>query len=140
VHLILSEFDMVQLLEQLAADFELESKKKNMQIEVNSKQSIIMMEADTEKIVRVFNNLVPQMLWTMEMMDYRFSIEVEQVGNEVIVSVNNDGSPIPAQSLNQLFDRFLSCRRIPVTRNGGTGLGLAIAQSIVELHGGLYLC
>ena len=32
--LMLSEFDMVQLLEQLAADFEFESKKKNMQIEV----------------------------------------------------------------------------------------------------------
>jgi len=30
---------MVQLVEQLAADFALESKKENMQIEVNSKQS-----------------------------------------------------------------------------------------------------
>lgn len=133
--LTLSEFDMVQLLEQLAADFELESKKKNMQIEVTAKQDMIMMEADTEKIVRVFNNLISNAL------NYgddglKVSIEVEEVGKEVIVSINNDGSPIPLESLNHLFDRFYRVEESRSQETGGTGLGLAIAQSIVELHGG----
>ncbi|SEK73025.1 His Kinase A (phospho-acceptor) domain-containing protein [Carnobacterium iners] len=133
--LTLSEFDMVQLLEQLAADFEFESKKKNMQIEVTSKQDVIMMEADTEKVVRVFNNLVSNAL------NYgddglQISIEVEKIESEVIISVNNDGNPIPPQSLNQLFERFYRVEESRSQETGGTGLGLAIAQSIVELHGG----
>jgi signal transduction histidine kinase len=133
--LTLTDFDMVQLLEQLAADFEFESKKKNMQIEVTSKQDVIMMEADTEKVVRVFNNLVSNAL------NYgddglKISIEVEKIESEVIISVNNDGNPIPPQSLNQLFERFYRVEESRSQETGGTGLGLAIAQSIVELHGG----
>ncbi|WP_414839370.1 sensor histidine kinase [Carnobacterium sp. TMP28] len=133
--LTLTDFDMVQLLEQLAADFEFESKKKNMQIEVTSKQDVIMMEADTEKVVRVFNNLVSNALNYGDN-GLKISIEVEKIESEVIISVNNDGNPIPPQSLNQLFERFYRVEESRSQETGGTGLGLAIAQSIVELHGG----
>ena len=131
----LTEFDMVQLLEQLAADFELEAEKKGMQIEVVSKQEVILMEADTEKIVRVFNNLISNALNYGNDGQHVF-IEVEKVGQEVVISVNNDGSPIPAQSLKQLFNRFYRVEESRSQETGGTGLGLAIAQSIIDLHGG----
>ena len=52
------------------------------------------------------------------------------------MSINNDGSPIPLESLNHLFDRFYRVEESRSQETGGTGLGLAIAQSIVELHGG----
>ena len=52
-----SAFDMIQLIEQLAADFELEAAKKNIQILVQSKVDSLIMDGDTEKLVRVFNNL-----------------------------------------------------------------------------------
>ena len=129
-----------QSLEKIAAShhvtlLELESKKKNMQIEVTAKQDVIMMQADTEKIVRVFNNLISNALSYGDD-GLKVSIEVEEVGNEVIVSINNDGSPIPLESLNHLFDRFYRVEESRSQETGGTGLGLAIAQSIVELHGG----
>ncbi|WP_313468413.1 ATP-binding protein [Carnobacterium sp.] len=131
----LTEFDMVQLLEQLAADFELEAEKKHMQIEVICKQEAILMEADTEKIVRVFNNLISNAL-NYGNDGQRVFIEAEKVGEEVVVSVNNDGKPIPEQSLKQLFNRFYRVEESRSQETGGTGLGLAIAQSIVELHKG----
>lgn len=51
-------FDMVQLLEQLAVDFELEASQKNIEIVVISESDHLMMDGDTEKLVRVFNNLI----------------------------------------------------------------------------------
>ncbi|SDQ33605.1 two-component sensor histidine kinase [Carnobacterium viridans] len=131
----LSEFDMVQLLEQLVADFELEAEKKNMVIEVVTSYESVQMEADTEKLVRVFNNLISNAL-KYGKGGKKVFIEVQKTGKEAIISVNNDGQPIPQKSLDQLFDRFYRVEESRSQETGGTGLGLAIAQSIVALHGG----
>ena len=131
----LSEFDMVQLLEQLVADFELEAEKRNMVIEVVTSYESVQMEADTEKLVRVFNNLISNAL-KYGKDGKKVSIEVQKTGKEAIISVNNDGQPIPQKSLDQLFDRFYRVEESRSQETGGTGLGLAIAQSIVALHGG----
>ena len=52
------DFDMNQMLAQLAASFELEAKNKGMTIASSTKPNPLMMEADTEKLGRVFNNLI----------------------------------------------------------------------------------
>lgn len=131
----LTSFDMVKLLDQLAADFELDAEKKGMTIEVLQGTPSIPMEADAEKIVRVFNNLISNAL-KYGVGGKKITIEAQKVGKEVIISVNNDGPEIPEESLNQLFDRFYRVEESRSQETGGTGLGLAIAQSIVTLHGG----
>ena len=57
-----SAFDLIQLIEQLAADFELEASKKHIQILVSSQVPSLTMDGDTEKLVRVFNNLLTNAL------------------------------------------------------------------------------
>ncbi len=52
----------------------------------------------------------------------------------VTVSVTDNGSGIPADLMDRIFDPYFS------THEGGTGLGLAIAQRIVEEHGGRLDC
>ncbi|MGO3114948.1 sensor histidine kinase [Enterococcus pseudoavium] len=128
-------FDMVQLLEQLAADFELEAKKKNIQIQVDSKESQLIMDGDTEKLVRVFNNLITNALkYGTEAT--KIVIEIEKSKNEAVVTVKNNGTSIPREALDQLFDRFYRVDGSRSQEISGTGLGLAIAQNIVNLHGG----
>ncbi|MGM0219083.1 sensor histidine kinase [Enterococcus sp. AZ126] len=128
-------FDMAQLIEQLAADFELEADKNNMTIHVNATPSSIKMDGDTEKLVRVFNNLLSNAL-KYGKGGKNIVIDVEKVGTEAVIAVRNDGPPIPKKSLDQLFDRFYRVEESRSQETGGTGLGLAIAQSIVALHGG----
>ena len=48
----------------------------------------------------------------------------------ITISVADDGPGIPADELDQVFDRYFS------KREGGTGLGLALTRAIVEAHGG----
>lgn len=128
-------FDMVQLLEQLAADFELEAKKKNIQIQVETKENQLIMDGDTEKLVRVFNNLITNALKYGTEANM-IVIEIEKAKNEAVVTVKNNGIPIPREALDQLFDRFYRVDGSRSQEISGTGLGLAIAQNIVNLHGG----
>ncbi|ALS02455.1 histidine kinase [Enterococcus silesiacus] len=128
-------FDMTQLIEQLAADFELEATKNDMTIQVNANPASIKMDGDTEKLVRVFNNLLSNAL-KYGKGGKNIVIDVEKVGTEVVIAVRNDGPSIPKKSLDQLFDRFYRVEESRSQETGGTGLGLAIAQSIIALHGG----
>ena len=54
---------------------------------------------------------------------------------EIIIEVNNQGEPIPADVLPVLFDPFRRGRASSDNR-GGIGLGLYIAEQIVIAHGG----
>jgi len=126
-------FDMAQFVEQLAADFELEATRKGIKIETYTRPDHIEMDGDTEKLVRVFNNLLSNALKYGKGAD-TIRMEVEKVGTEAILTVKNNGQMIPKQALDSLFDRFYRVEESRSQETGGTGLGLAIAQSIVALH------
>lgn len=55
--------------------------------------------------------------------------------NQCLLTVANPGKPIPADKLEQIFQRFY--RVDPArSRTGSFGLGLAIAKSVVQEHSG----
>jgi len=51
-------------------------------------------------------------------------------GDEVQLSVGDNGPGVSAEAMQRIFDPFFS------TKENGTGLGLAITHSIVRAHGG----
>jgi two-component system heavy metal sensor histidine kinase CusS len=52
------------------------------------------------------------------------------------ITVENDGTPIPAEQLERLFDRFYRADAARSRPAESSGLGLAIVKAIMELHGG----
>lgn len=130
-----TNFDMVQLLEQLAIEFELEASRKEIEIHVIASSPQLLMDGDTDKLVRVFNNLITNALKYGKGATL-ILIEIEKVGTEAIIRVKNNGKMIPKHSLDSLFNRFYRVEESRSQETGGTGLGLAISQSIIALHGG----
>ncbi|MGL5686992.1 MAG: sensor histidine kinase [Vagococcus fluvialis] len=128
-------FDMQQLIGQIVVDFELDAQKKDVAIDFEASPASLLMEGDTEKLVRVFDNLLSNAL-KYGVDGSKIIITSEKVGDEVIITVKNDGKEIPKESLDLLFDRFYRVEESRSQQTGGTGLGLAIAQSIVDLHYG----
>ena len=60
-------------------------------------------------------------------------------GDEVVISVSDNGMGIDVEDLSHLFERFYradSARHRDTGTSGGTGLGLSIAQWIAEEHHG----
>ncbi len=54
--------------------------------------------------------------------------------DRLVIEVTDQGTGIPADQRDRVFERFTRGER--AGRGGGTGLGLAIAQWVVQLHGG----
>ena len=57
-------------------------------------------------------------------------------GEEVVVSVRDNGIGIPAESLRSIFDMFRQVDRSIERSTGGLGIGLALVKGLVEMHGG----
>ena len=88
--------------------------------------------ADRERLHQVLGNLVGNAVkFTPAHGGVR--VTAERDGDEIRVAVADTGPGIPAEHLENVFDRFWQARS---TRRAGAGLGLAIARGVVEAHGG----
>jgi two-component system, OmpR family, sensor kinase len=93
------------------------------------------LEADPKRLTQVLRNLVRNAVAHTGPGD---RIQVTAQGREgwLEISVSDAGPGIPAEELEQIFERFHRLDRSRSRDSGGTGLGLAIARAIVEAHGG----
>jgi signal transduction histidine kinase len=62
------------------------------------------------------------------------SIRARREGNEVVVSVTDEGAGIALDEQQRIFDRFYQAQNADHAR--GTGIGLTIAQRFTAQHGG----
>ncbi|MFN0108417.1 MAG: sensor histidine kinase [Blastocatellia bacterium] len=94
----------------------------------------IMINADEEKLGRVFENLLINSLQAFQQANQQtgtIQILAQSESDGVRVEITDNGPGIPDAILGRLFEPFISSGK-----QGGTGLGLAIARGIVEAHGG----
>jgi len=62
-------------------------------------------------------------------------VRVKQEGQQIVIEVMDEGPGVPAEQLEQIFDKFYRVRAMD-RQVAGTGLGLSICRGIVEAHGG----
>ena len=61
----------------------------------------------------------------------KIHISIEQSGNDVLLSIKDNGCGISKEDIPFLFDRFYQG---PLSKSSGTGIGLHLVKIIVELH------
>jgi signal transduction histidine kinase len=107
--------------------------KVELQTEIESLPGFI---GDGDRLEQVFTNLVDNALKHTPP-GGRVTITARQVGDQLEVSVKDNGSGIPADELPRIFERFY---QLDKSRRGGSergvGLGLTIAREIIHSHGG----
>jgi signal transduction histidine kinase len=57
-------------------------------------------------------------------------------GEDVVLSVSDQGIGIPADSLPRIFERFYRVDKARSRGTGGSGLGLSIARHVISNHHG----
>jgi signal transduction histidine kinase len=66
----------------------------------------------------------------------RVTTHAAQVGQRILLSVEDTGVGIPADQLYRLGNPFVQLRNNAGSTHEGTGLGLALVRSLAEMHGG----
>jgi signal transduction histidine kinase len=59
-------------------------------------------------------------------------VSAARQGNQLKVTVSDDGEGVSPNNRTQIFDSFFTTRR----ESGGTGMGLAIVRAMLDAHGG----
>lgn len=70
----------------------------------------------------------------------RISIQVRNSPDDVLLTIDDDGPPVPVAERERIFERFVRLDESRSRESGGSGLGLAITSAIVSAHGGRILC
>ena len=70
----------------------------------------------------------------------RISIQVRNSPDGVLLTIDDDGPPVPVAERERIFERFVRLDESRSRESGGSGLGLAITSAIVSAHGGRILC
>lgn len=116
------------------------AEKKGIQVfQVFSPLIPPVLYSDISRIKQITFNLLGNALKFTEHGSITLKVEwknyVEDDG-ELIISVKDSGPGIPADSIGQIFERFLQLDNSSTRKYGGTGLGLHITKQIIENMGG----
>jgi PAS domain S-box-containing protein len=95
----------------------------------------IYLYVDSVRIVQVFSNLLSNAAKYTEPFG-QIKIHAERCGNEVLVSVIDNGIGISPEMMSRLFDMFMRGEGPLERSKGGLGIGLSLAYGLVSLHGG----
>lgn len=130
-----SDLNLKLMFDQIIDEFYPVSKTENKEIIVNC-NSDIYITADSDKISRVFNNILKNAI-SYSYPDSNICIDAKvEADNKTIITIKNRGNTIPKDKLDYIFEKFYRLDESRNTNSGGAGLGLAIAKEIVEAHNG----
>jgi signal transduction histidine kinase len=104
-------------------------------LEVSLPSAPVVLDADLTRMAQVFGNLLTNSAkYTEPGGHIRLSAELR--GGQVVVSVQDNGIGIPADSLDRVFDMFSQVDQSIGRAGGGLGIGLALVKGLVESHAG----
>lgn len=99
---------------------------------LNMQKDLPPIRCDERALAEVVYNLIENAA-KYSPIDTTVTLDAATHGDRVLISVNDEGSGIPADMREKVFDKFV---RLDRQHSEGLGLGLAIARGIVESQNG----
>ena len=126
--------NLAELIERTLQLHEQSLRVNNITVGFLPQSNVPAVLGDANQLMQVFLNLISNAEQAIrEVRDAgTLQIRVGHVGDNVLVTFQDDGPGIPREALPRLFDPFFTTKR----PGRGTGLGLSICMAIVREHGG----
>ena len=128
-----TNFDINEMIVQLALSLEGRIEEKKIQMSFQFLQEKLFVTADLDLIQRVVYNLLDNALKFTEEGD-SISVETSVVGRKAHVVIADTGIGISEESLPHVFERFHKGDKSRGQNKLGAGLGLAIVKQIMLTH------
>ena len=95
----------------------------------------ITINADPNRLTQILSNLLNNAAkYTPS--GGRVELRAERQGNQVSISICDNGIGIAPQQRDSIFDMFMQARNTMENGHKGLGIGLTLVKSLVEMHGG----
>ena len=101
-----------------------------LKIIFSEKTKPVYVESDRTRLYQVIANLITNAIKFTREGTITVSVDVNDINDELIVTVKDSGEGIHSDIIPRLFTKFAT------KSNTGTGLGLYISKNIIEAHGG----
>ena len=109
--------------------------KAGHQLRIELPDEPIHLHADPARLTQVFANLLNNSSkYTPP--GGTIAVSARRDGDDVVVTVRDDGLGIPRDKLDSVFDMFMQVDRSVEKSQGGLGIGLTLVKRLVEMHGG----
>jgi hypothetical protein len=125
--------DLTDLIESAVSIMQPLANKAGVKLSISSPS--IQLWVDPDRIVQTLTNLLSNAI-KFSTPEKTVWLVAQQYGDELLLTVRDNGRGIPADKLDSIFERFQQVDSSDSRNHEGTGLGLAICQSIVQQHGG----
>lgn len=109
-------------------------KQIQLQVEVNS--SIPTNFMDVDRIQQVLINLISNAIKFVEFEKGIIKVTAYVLDKSIKVNISDNGSGIPLEDRQLIFDKFYQAKNQTKRKPQGTGLGLAICKNIIQMHKG----
>ncbi|MFC4930885.1 hybrid sensor histidine kinase/response regulator [Massilia sp. GCM10023247] len=110
-----------------------ESKRHSLTMQLSGEPVHVL--GDRTRLVQVLSNILNNAAkYTPP--GGQITLAVTASGDQVAVTVTDNGIGIEPDVLPYIFDLFTQAERTPDRSQGGLGIGLALVKSLVALHGG----
>ncbi len=121
--------DVVEALSPLAEE-------RHIELKSFMPDSELAIEANRSRITQALWNLINNAIKSTPSNGH-ISVRAEDIGNEVMVVVEDDGPAIESSRIVKSFNRFTQIRmKLHPGREEESALGLPIARELLEMHGG----
>lgn len=129
---VMEQFDITALIRGILSSAGILLQQKEATL-VFDQETPVLVWADEFKIEEVITNYLNNALNHLGG-ERRIEIRLENLGQEVKVSVFNTGSPIPDEELDKLWTKFYKVDKAHTRSYGGSGIGLSIVKAIMDSH------
>ena len=129
-----SKFNIISIINNVFEMLELQANKKQISLFLGSKNKILNVNGDQEKIHQVLTNLIENSIkYGKESGTSEVTVE-DIVKNKVIIRITDNGNGIKKTHFKRVFERFYRIDNSGSRSSGGSGLGLAIVKHIIDAH------
>jgi PAS domain S-box-containing protein len=129
------ELDLSAWLPQMVQPWEVRANRASMHLRIQVPDSLPPVFADPDFVGQVIENLLDNAL-KFSLRDGEILVHAWPGADDVTVAITDRGVGIPADKLDQIFERFYQVDGSATRQFGGMGIGLALCRTIVEAHGG----
>lgn len=127
--------NIVSVIEDITQSVASYIKSKNIELIFDTNVEEKIMAFDHDKIERVILNLLSNAFKYTNSNGHIY-VDLEDKGENVVITVKDDGQGIPKNMINVIFERLGQVNRSLSRQCEGTGIGLYLVKSFIDIHGG----